>query len=276
MTIVDKPAKTLSRKIFDYTVYFFAIVGFAMVVGYLAIKFGFTNTKGIVDDQRNDFRAQVKLSDFAWSKGEEWDVLKSAIIKDKLVLEKSATDSGIPTRLIVAVLAVEQLRLYHSEREIFKKIFAPLRILGNQNQFSLGVMGIKLETAKEIEDHLKDVSSPYYLGKKYEHLLEFTTDNEGQERLERLTNEKDRYYSYLYSGLALKQIESQWKGAGFNISNRPEILSTLYNIGFEHSIPNSEPKSGGAEIDISGKVYSFGQLAGEFYYSDELLKEFPR
>ncbi|MFX4662500.1 hypothetical protein ABTA70_20480, partial [Acinetobacter baumannii] len=36
-------------------VYGFALVGFALVAGYFAVKFGFTNTTGIIDQQREAF-----------------------------------------------------------------------------------------------------------------------------------------------------------------------------------------------------------------------------
>ena len=51
---------------------------------------------------------------------------------------------------------------------------------------------------------------------------------------------------------------------------------SLYDIGFEHSKPNADPKSGGAEISIGGTQYSFGSLAAEFYYSNALVNEFPK
>ena len=43
------------------------------------------------------------------------------------------------------------------------------------------------------------------------------------------------------------------------------------NIGFEHSVPEADPQSGGAEINIDNTYYSFGSLAKSFYDSDELL-----
>lgn len=92
----------------------------------------------------------------------------------------------------------------------------------------------------------------------------------------RIIDEDNRYYSYLYAGLHLKEFEAQWKKAGYDISARPEILSTLFNIGFRYSKPNANPKSGGASIDVYDKDYSFGSLAGEFYYSNELIDVFPR
>ena len=166
--------------------------------------------------------------------------------------------------------------LFNSEREIFKQVFSPLKILGNQSQFSWGVMGIKQDTAKAVEQHLKDSTSPFYLGKDFENVLDFKTDNPDNERFERLTDEHNRYYSYLYGGLLIKQLEKQWGKAGFPINQNVGVLATLYNIGFANSKPNANPQIGGAEIDINKTTYSFGGLAQSFYNSDELTKEFKK
>jgi hypothetical protein len=91
-----------------------------------------------------------------------------------------------------------------------------------------------------------------------------------------MTDQHDHYYSYLYAGLFLKQIITQWNNAGFDISNSPDILATLYNLGFSKSQPHANPQSGGALITVSGTNYSFGSLAAVFYYSTELSDVFPR
>ena len=144
-------------------------------------------------------------------------------------------------------------------------------------------MGIKQDTARQIENNLKDPTSPWYIGANYEHILDYSTSttsgtpvDQDTERFNRLTDEHNRYYSYLYGAILLKEIASQWQRAGFPISNRPEILATLFNIGFVNSKPNANPQVGGAEINIGTSTYSFGGLAGSFYYSDELINEFPR
>jgi hypothetical protein len=257
---------------FKFGVYFFAVVGFTLTFGYFAVKFGLTNTKGIVDKQREGFfdKNNIDSLNLKWNKGEEWQVLKEALIRDKNVLERVEAETGVPSRLIISVVLVEQLRLFNSEREVFKQVFAPLKILGTQSQFSWGVSGIKPETAKLTEKYLKDKNSIYYLGERYENLLDFKTNSIDEERFSRIIDYKDRYFSYLYTALYIKELATSWKNSGFNISNKPEILATLFNIGFENSKPKPNPDMGGAEISINGVVYSFGRLAGEFYYSDEL------
>jgi hypothetical protein len=206
----------------------------------------------------------------------EWQVIKIAVQKDQGVIDRAAATSGVPARLIVAQLMVEQLRFFTDDRESFKRFFEPLKILGSETQFSWGVMGIKEDTAIQIENNLKNPASPYYLGAQYAHLLDFQTGDPQEERFARMTDQHDHYYSYLYAGLYLREVETQWKSDGFDISGRPEIISTLYNIGFANSHPNADPQSGGAAITLGTQTESFGALAAEFYNSNELLVEFPK
>jgi hypothetical protein len=212
---------------------------------------------------------------YIWTQTEEWPIIIEAITKDKDIINKAANAADIDSRLLVAPVIVEQLRLYFTQREYFKQFFKPLKILGVTNQMSMGVMSLKEKTAKQIENQLKDVSSPYYLGKEYENLLDFKTNNPANERTIRLTDQHNQYYAYLYGALYIKQVQTQWKKAGFPINDRPEIISTLYNLGFEKSKPNAEPKIGGSTLKIGGVDYTFGGLASEFYYSGEMQDIFP-
>lgn len=273
--------KQIIKKTFRVLVYIFAVIGFVLTSVYFAVRWGFTDVRGIIDRQSDEFRygtkEQPKDEDLVWNKGEEWQTFENAVIKDTALLKRVEGETKVPARLIVSMVAVEQLRLFHSEREVFKQIFAPLKILGNQSQFSWGVAGIKELTAKQIESHLKNPSSSYYLGKAYEHYLDFKTEETDQERFARMTDSKDRYYAYLYAALYVKEFITGWKKeADIDLSKRPEIIGTLYNIGFEHSKPNKNPQVGGAEIEINATKFSFGGLAGEFYNSGELLEYFPR
>ncbi len=273
------------RKIFNIIIYFFAGIGFILVGVYFALGLGLTKTSGIIDTQHDYFKNQVNgtasstsTSVEAWQQSEEWQILKAAIVNDTAIITAAGNKVGVQPRLIVSILIVEQLRLFYSEREIFKSVFAPLKILGNQSQFSWGVMGVKQDTARQIENNLTDKASPWYLGAEYSHLLDYsaTTTDTDTARFARLTDEHDRYYSYLYGAVLIKEAASQWQNAGFPISDRPDLIATLFNIGFTNSKPNATPQVGGAEIDIGSTTYSFGGLAGSFYASDELIDEFPR
>lgn len=264
------------KKVFNVLLYIFAGIGLFLVLGYVAVRFGLTNESGIIDTQRESF-LEAK-GEVAWANTEEWGILNEAIRRDEAVIKKAAADSGVPARLIVANLVAEQLRLFFTEREAYKQFFYPLKILGPQTQFSWGVMGMKEETAIPVELYLKDSSSPFYPGARYEHLLDFpaTTTDVKAERFVRMTDQHNHYWSYLYAGLYLKEVEAQWSRAGFPIDNKVAVLSTLYNIGFERSVPKADPQPGGAAIEVQGTTYSFGGLANDFYQSDLLTDIFPR
>jgi len=212
---------------------------------------------------------------FPWVNGDKWQTIKESVVKDDEVIKMAAKAADIDPRLIVSDLIVEQLRVYYSARELYEKYFEPLKILSNMNKISLGVMGIKEATAIEIENHLKDKTSVYYLGKNYENILDYgSSEDINTQRYNRLTS-NNHYYSYLYAALYLKQMITQWKNAGFNISNRPEIVGTLFNVGFPQSKPNSSPKVGGSKVQIGEKQYTFGRLSYEFFYSGEMTDKFP-
>ncbi len=265
------------KKLFTIIVYIFAIIGFTLVAVYTAVELGFTKTSGIIDAQHDYFK-DATSSNQTWAQGDEWNTLKLAVAKDELAINGVASTTNVSSRLIVSILIVEQLRLFYSNREIFKSVFSPLKILGNQSQFSWGVMGIKQDTARQVEDNLKNISSPWYLESLYEHALDYpaTTTDIDAARFARLTDEHNRYYSYLYGALIIKELEAQWQKSGISITDRPEILATLFNIGFQNSHPHADPQSGGAAITLGNTTYSFGGLAGQFYYSNELIDVFPR
>lgn len=218
---------------------------------------------------------QYKRNVYEWMNMEEWTDFKIAVVKDKEQIDSAAKILDIEPRYIVSVLVGEQIRLFTSIREVYKNVIAPLKILSVENKFAYGVTGIKEETAIKTEKFLLDKSSEFYLGEKYEQLLAFSTENHANERFHRLIDYKNHFYSYLYAGIILKQHIEQWKKAGYNISGRPEILATLFNLGYYASKPKPNPSVGGSNININGTVYSFGSLAYEFYYSGELSDAFP-
>lgn len=245
-----------------------------------ALKNSCENDNSLNNISRQNFKELADMVDakspFAWANSEEWSIFKQGVLKDKDILEKIEKETGIKSRILVSQLMAEQLRLFYSDRPSYKKVVEPLKVLGSMTQFSWGVFGIKPETAIQIENNLKKVDSPFYLGSQYENILSFKTQNILEERFARMTDYTNHYYSYLYAALYNKEIITQWQKAGFDISNRPEILGTLFNIGFSHSNPRENPDVGGSELTIGDQKYSFGRLAFEFYYSGELVDEFPQ
>lgn len=212
---------------------------------------------------------------FSWASSSEWETLRDALIKDKDAILQVSRDSGVSSRLIVATVISEQFRFFTANRESYKRYFEPMKVLGNGTKFSYGVAGVKFETAKIIEDNLKNKNSPYYLGEDHEKIFNYVSGDPDTELMNRLTDTKNHYYSYMYTAIFLKEIMHQWEIAGYPINDRPEVLGTLFNLGFNKSIPKENPLVGGSTITINDRDYTFGGLSYEFYYSGELQEIFP-
>jgi hypothetical protein len=177
--------------------------------------------------------------------------------------------------MIAAVAVPEQIRFFTSEREVFKRYFEPLKILGSLSQFSLGVTGVKQETARAIEAHAADPTSPFYPGAGLAELVAYPQGvNHDDELFRRLTDDKNHYYSYLYTALYIKEIETQWQRAGFPIEKNPAVVVTLFNLGFAASHPNAHPQVAGATITVGGQTYTYGELGTLFFNSNELTTIF--
>ena len=210
-----------------------------------------------------------------WMAEPAWAALKEAILRDSALINEAGRLTGVEPRMIVGCLIGEQIRLFNSKREMFKKYLGPVKVLSLQSQYSYGVNGIKDFTAEAVEQHLQDPSSEFYMGKAYEHLLDFETDDHATERYNRLVDYRNHLYSYIYTGCILHQTMLQWRRAGYDISDRPDLLFTLFNVGFDQSVPKPDPVPGGSHIEVGDRMYTFGGIGFDFYYSGELAEAFP-
>lgn len=228
--------------------------------------------------RESDATVSLPMSAYYWADTDEWNLMKEVFIRDQDIIKKAASDAKISPRLILSGVIGEQFRFFSSRRESFKSYFEPLKILATLSNTSYGIAGLKPKTVGIIEANLKDPRSQFYLGPDMASLADYknvTAEDLEAKRLDRIVDTKNPYYSYLYVGLFMKEISAQWSRAGFDISNRPEILATLYNLGFYYSIPKPDPQVGGTTISINNVDYTFGDLAYEFYYSGELADIFP-
>lgn len=281
----------LKRALFAL-LFLFAGIGLLFSGVFVAMQFDLLNVRGNNADRNAFFLGEGASEAEAipaqpcidptqtscpWNETPEWAVVAGGLAKDAMLIERVSRETGVDARLIAASVIPEQIRFFTAEREVFKRYFEPLKILGSLSQFSLGVSGIKQDTAKAVEAHANDPASPFYPGPEAAALLAYpagTTDTDAA-LYARLTNEDDHYYSYLYTALYLKEVFAQWERAGFPITDDPYAAVTLFNIGFANSRPNSDPQPGGATITVGGRSYAFGTLGGAFYESEELRDILP-
>jgi hypothetical protein len=228
------------------------------------------------EDSSQSHDLEVLISAYNWADTDQWALMKEVFTRDQEIIKKAAHDAKISPRLIISGVIGEQFRFFSNRRESFKNYFEPLKILASLSNTSFGIAGLKPKTLGQIEDNLKNKNSAFYLGQDMEKIITYKDGADIEiERMNRTTNVKDPYYSYLYVGLYMKQLIAQWQKAGYDISERPEVLGTLYNLGFYYSVPKENPQSGGSTININGVNYIFGDIAYEFYYSGELSDIYP-
>lgn len=273
-------------------VLFFALIGFLFTVVFAGMQFGAFNVRGSIKERNSFFATSTDTggnasttpdlscvsgqAQCAWNATREWAAVKGGLEKDQSIINSIAKETGVSPRLIAAIVVPEQTRFFTAEREVFKRYFEPLKILGSLSKFSLGVSGIKQDTALDIEQYANDPTSPFYPGSLYAPLIAYAPGDDHDKVLyDRLTDAKDHRYSYLYTALFIKEIESQWNKAGFDIARDPGAIVTLFNIGFKKSHPNGAPQLGGAEITTGGQVYTYGELGSTFFNSQELKDIFP-
>jgi hypothetical protein len=268
--------KFFSNKIFKIIIYLFALIGFVFVGVFIGMQFGFFNVRGsnaarnvslnIPKTQPVQDCTDTTEKKCDWNETIEWNVLKTAFTKDSVIINQVSTQVGISPMMLVATISPEQIRFFTSNRESFKKYFEPLKILVSLSKFSLGVSGIKEDTAKQIEAYANDPTSPFYPGREAASLIAYKPGvDHDTELFNRLTDEHNHYYSALF----IKEVENQWATAGFDITQKPEVTATLFNLGFDQSIPKANPVVSGSSITLAGNTYIYGELGALVYNSNE-------
>ena len=182
----------------------------------------------------------------AWNKSVQYATIRDGLYKDRNTINLVAEQTGVSARMIAATVVPEQLRWFTSDRETFKKVFEPLKILGVAANMTYGIGGFHFQTAQRVEQYTQDTNSPFYAGPGMAKLVAYpSTENpKDTNLLARLSDSQDHYYSYLYVALFIKEITNQWMSAGYDITNRPDVIVTLYNIGFDRSMPKPNPQIG--------------------------------
>lgn len=174
-------------------------------------------------------------------------------------IEKIAEIYDIDEKKIISSIAVEQLRYLSTQRWYAKYLIQSSPYLTTFSKFSYWLWWVKVETAREIQESVKKYNKEIY--EKYFAKDSMKTDEELIEVL------KDDFWWFLYTGWLIFSIEQRWKTAGFDISNKPWVVTTLYNMwNPDDKIPNSSPKIGGSLIAVNWKDMYFWEIWFLYYY----------
>jgi hypothetical protein len=105
---------------------------------------------------------------------------------------------------------------------------------------SVGLGQVKMSTAKFIEDQGYINKADETEGAWHVPLVGDVHGSTRMAREKRLENDKINTY---YVAAYLKYFQDKWMDAFPEITQRPDILGTLYNLGHQTTHPNSDPKS---------------------------------
>ena len=222
---------------------------------------------------------------FEFSNYAVWKTFCAAVKKDKAAIDSASRITGVESRIIVMCLVGEQVRMFNANRERFKQYVYPFSNVILPKNRGYGVTSILEHTALQIEQNLINPKSQFYPGDYFYKCLNTTDAAPGlvvdsikahqHKTIQRLIMGGDHFYSYLYTALLIRQYQAHWQREGQDLSFRPEIVGTLFNLGFHKSKPKKNPEVGGSSFTVGNKEYTFGGLCYEFYYSGEMLKDFP-
>jgi hypothetical protein len=196
---------------------------------------------------------------FEWTQSALWDSTRIALENDIPMIREAARRMGLSPRLVALPALCEHLRRAESFRETYKRLFTRFIPMGN---LSMGVTGIKPESLERLLPWCDSVDLP---------LL----DSIPLDTLRKRLQSQDHSWSYLYAALYMKCVLRQWREAGVDLSNRPEIVMTIYNLGLNHCPPRPNPLAGGAVFQIDGMEHSFGSFSREFYWSGQMYPMLP-
>jgi len=132
--------KITPRHLLTGVVYIFAIIGLFFVIVFVAMRLGLTNSWSGIDRQQETFLTEMP-SKKVWSASAEWNVFAEAVSKDIPLIKKASAVADVDPKLITAILAVEQLRLFYTERAVYEQSSPHLKSLAFKAN-SLGVLWV--------------------------------------------------------------------------------------------------------------------------------------
>lgn len=144
---------------------------------------------------------------------------------NRALIENACLKTGVSPEYLEAVIYVERTENFTWEDDAVDELLARSGL-----NSSIGFCQVKIKTAYFIE---KTLNQPYLP-------VSFSPD----ELIIKLQNDS---LNILYAAGYLKLMINRWSVAGFDISNRPDILGTLYSAGLYYRDgrerkPNQNPK----------------------------------
>lgn len=176
-----------------------------------------------------------------------------AINENSEYIINAANFYNVDPCIVAACIFTEQDLNYDWKDQYFDYILSFYNIL----DMSVGLGQMRVSTAKFIEDMNYIEEAKATDGGWNVPIIGNIHGTEQMMRVYRLNNNESNVY---YVAAYIRYFVDVWEDNYNEISNRPDILATLYNLGHEITSPNSSPQSN-----------SFGDHANDYYYMMYLL-----
>jgi len=199
------------------------------------------------------------------------------------IIKNISNITWIDYKLILSSIAVEQLRYLTTNRGYAKKLIKNNNYLTSFTKFSYWLGWIKTHTFNNINHWISKYNSNLYLNYYYPQEKKTIKDKEelnklysNEKKIEENKEKKDeekikeilesRYGWTLYTAWLLYSIKKKWKLAWFDISDRPWVILTLYNMG-NNKVPHWKPALGWSLIAVTEdeKLY-FWEIGFIFFH----------
>lgn len=191
--------------------------------------------------------------------GESEQVVINTLKKNARFIESCSRMLDINPRLLASVIYAER-RVNVNIVDSFEELYV---FLGGDP--SIGLTQIKKSTSFWIINTAKDTKSSYSLPQKY--LKYLPVYDAHDELIKILMNDST---NSLLAAIHIKQIIKRWQIENIDISNRPDIIMTLYSYGLfsrrtgKELMPNANMSPN-----------KLGRIAKSFFLSSKLKGEYP-
>ena len=183
-------------------------------------------------------------------------------------INKYSNELGVDARIVAGVIYVEMFRNLTTEKGFIEQKLESrhvTRTLLKIKGHTVGIGQIHMQVMERCIENFNNPNSPFYMGKEFENYVtwkDFDKAEEAKNYVDELGIHHSEYTNpdaqIKFVAAMIAQLQTQWKNAGYDISDKPEILGTLYNLGFDKSNPKANPRSGGSINFIFGKEMRFG------------------
>lgn len=161
--------------------------------------------------------------------------------------------------LIKSVIGVEQLRFMTTQRGKLKDAITQNLPLINFSKFSFWLAWIKVETFRSINQDLQSYVPQIY--NKY--FKSYSEEWYNDTQIIRILRDDISWIYYIWWLLLTSQ--EKWKEWWVDISNRPDIITTIYNM-WNKKAPRQNPESWWSLLDVFDKPIYFWDLGAIYYY----------